>query len=313
MALIPGICSQCGATLSVDAKKDAMVCPYCKTPFIVEKAIQNFNNTYNITNNITAQNVIVQQFERDFDIVGGVLRKYKGESVNVVIPNGVSSIGTGAFENTMIVSVTMPDDVINIQERAFYCCIALKEISFSQNLISIGAYAFSYCEKLLQVIFPDKLESIGEHAFTDCNSLQEVSFPQSLIELSSRSFCNCIKLTQTVLPDYLEIVGDSVFEGCINLKRAYLPMCLLNEQENIGRIFASSSSYPPIGCPKLLNIYIDDELLKEDDELYAYFPYTKFGERKIRRNECRCQYCGGEFIGIPFLKYCEKCGKRKDY
>lgn len=50
MPLIPGICTNCGATLSVDQANECMVCPYCDTPFIVEKAVNNFNNTYNITN-----------------------------------------------------------------------------------------------------------------------------------------------------------------------------------------------------------------------------------------------------------------------
>lgn len=317
MPLIPGICSQCGATLSVDEKEDAMICPYCKTPFVVEKAIQNFNNTYNITNNITAQNVIVQQqVQKDFDIIGGVLKKYKGESVNVVIPHGVSSIGEGAFENTMINSVKMSNDIISIQRKAFYHCIALKEVSFSKNLVSIGDYAFSYCEELSQITFPDKLKSIGKWAFCGCESLQGVSFPQSLVELESRSFYECKRLTQIVLPDYLEKAEAAVFDGCINLKRAYLSMCLLDAKEDIGCIFAHetfSEDFPYcVGCPKLLNIYIDGEILEKDDELYDYFPYTKLGERKIRRDEGRCQYCGNMFTGMFFLK-CERCGRKKDY
>lgn len=71
--LIPGICTQCGATLSVNKRENTMVCPYCNTPFIVEKAIQNFNTTYNIT----AQNVFVQEANREFEIIGGVLKNIK--------------------------------------------------------------------------------------------------------------------------------------------------------------------------------------------------------------------------------------------
>lgn len=87
--LIPGICIQCGATLSVDKGKDAMVCPYCNTPFIVEKAIQNSSNVYNIT----AQNVYVQgDIEKEYEIKGGVLTKYNGNSLHIKIPQGVKKL-----------------------------------------------------------------------------------------------------------------------------------------------------------------------------------------------------------------------------
>lgn len=41
--LVPAICTQCGAKLEVDPTQDAAVCRYCNTPFIVEKAIQNYS------------------------------------------------------------------------------------------------------------------------------------------------------------------------------------------------------------------------------------------------------------------------------
>ena len=41
--LVPAICTQCGGQLEVDPTQEAAVCKYCGTPFIVEKAIQNYN------------------------------------------------------------------------------------------------------------------------------------------------------------------------------------------------------------------------------------------------------------------------------
>ena len=41
--LVPAICTQCGARLEVDPAQDAAVCRYCNTPFVVEKAIQNYS------------------------------------------------------------------------------------------------------------------------------------------------------------------------------------------------------------------------------------------------------------------------------
>ena len=41
--LVPAVCTQCGASLEVDPSQEAAVCRYCNTPFIVEKAIRNYN------------------------------------------------------------------------------------------------------------------------------------------------------------------------------------------------------------------------------------------------------------------------------
>ena len=49
MPLVKAQCTNCGATLDVDSAHDAAVCKFCGTPFIVEKAINNYNTT-NVTN-----------------------------------------------------------------------------------------------------------------------------------------------------------------------------------------------------------------------------------------------------------------------
>ncbi len=52
MPFVPAKCTNCGASLTVDNTKEAAVCEFCGTPFIVEKAIANItmngNNTVNI-------------------------------------------------------------------------------------------------------------------------------------------------------------------------------------------------------------------------------------------------------------------------
>nr|MCR4594117.1 hypothetical protein [Clostridiales bacterium] len=50
MSLVQAKCTNCGANLEVDNTKDAAICPACNTPYIVEKAINNYNNTININN-----------------------------------------------------------------------------------------------------------------------------------------------------------------------------------------------------------------------------------------------------------------------
>lgn len=55
MALVPAICTQCGAQIEVDDTHEAGICKHCGTAFITEKAINN----YNITNNYNIQNAVI--------------------------------------------------------------------------------------------------------------------------------------------------------------------------------------------------------------------------------------------------------------
>ena len=50
MPLVNAKCTNCGANIKIDDNKEAAVCEFCGSAFIVEKAINN----YNITNNINA-------------------------------------------------------------------------------------------------------------------------------------------------------------------------------------------------------------------------------------------------------------------
>ena len=67
MPLVPAKCTSCGATLTLDPSQDAALCPFCNTPFIVEKAINNYTtvNNYNTTQNITAETVIMQNSRQE--------------------------------------------------------------------------------------------------------------------------------------------------------------------------------------------------------------------------------------------------------
>lgn len=54
--LVKATCPNCGAPLKVDPSKDAAICEFCNTPFIVDKAINltminSGNKTFNVNFN----------------------------------------------------------------------------------------------------------------------------------------------------------------------------------------------------------------------------------------------------------------------
>lgn len=54
MPLVKVQCTNCGGNLEVDSSKEAAICPFCNTPYVVEKAITQYvtKNTYNKNINI---------------------------------------------------------------------------------------------------------------------------------------------------------------------------------------------------------------------------------------------------------------------
>lgn len=60
MPLSKAQCTNCGGVLEVDSSKDAAICPFCNTPYVIEKAITLFQNNYN-NFNITVEGVKPEQ------------------------------------------------------------------------------------------------------------------------------------------------------------------------------------------------------------------------------------------------------------
>ena len=62
MPLVKAQCTSCGANLEVDESKEAAICPFCNTPYVVEKAINQFqvnNAKLNIQNaNINVSGIL---------------------------------------------------------------------------------------------------------------------------------------------------------------------------------------------------------------------------------------------------------------
>ena len=52
MPLVPAVCPNCKGTLEVNPAQDAAICRFCGTPFIVEKAINQYNTTNNFNANV---------------------------------------------------------------------------------------------------------------------------------------------------------------------------------------------------------------------------------------------------------------------
>ena len=80
----------------------------------------------------------------DFIIENGVLKKYVGPGGDVVIPEGVTSIGKGAFSGChLLTAVTIPNTMASIEDWAFDACDALRDITIQTDAVKIGQKVLS--------------------------------------------------------------------------------------------------------------------------------------------------------------------------
>lgn len=127
------------------------------------------------------------EYNPDFLVAGTTLLAYRGEAVDVVIPDDVKVIGEYAFETRPdIVHVSLPDDMEEIGARAFFGCEQLKEVSMPSSLAVIGFEAFGCCP-LLEKINLAHVAEIDEEAFMDCKKLESVELA-AVKKLGSRAF-----------------------------------------------------------------------------------------------------------------------------
>ena len=103
-------------------------------------------------------------------IVNGILIDATLCEGDVVIADGVTSVGNYAFEH----------------------CKALTAVTIPDSVTSIGDGAFLGCTSLTSVTIPDKVTSIGIYAFDDCTSLTSVTILHPACEIydADNTICN---------------------------------------------------------------------------------------------------------------------------
>ena len=149
-------------------------------------------------------------------------------------------------------------------------CPSLEEVRLPEGLVSIGANAFSFCDKLHTVNFPSTLRTISEGAFSSA------------------------PLASIVLNEGLESIGALAFTGNSNLRTVTLPSTV----KVYSRGFLEyGGSFPSLVIPEGAE-QLDDFLLGSAKRtLCVYIPKTviSFGRRMLADGSIRIYTPEGSF------------------
>ena len=88
-----------------------------------------------------------------------------GLKTEVVIPEGVTEIGEGAFSCSYMPSVRLPSTLKKIEKQAFMYAHNLTKITLPDGLETIGDEAFDGCYFKKAIVLPASIKSIGKKAF----------------------------------------------------------------------------------------------------------------------------------------------------
>ena len=104
----------------------------------------------------------------------------------------------------------IPDGFLNGKDK-------LKTLVLSNNIVEIGASAFSGCKSLTGFRFPNKLKSIGDYAFNNCTELTQATLPDAVEKVAAGAFMYCAKLKSISLGEKLSELADDAFGECPSL------------------------------------------------------------------------------------------------
>ena len=199
---------------------------------------------------------------KDYDFYVGERSPWdskKGQIQNVVIGDGVTTIGKDAFNYSSANSELKTVDLSNatslekIGIRAFFKCSQLENIDLSKavNLKEIGDNAFN-SSGVENVTFPQnsQLTEIGSGVFTLCNNLKNIDSPETVTKIGGSAF-ERTGLTSIKIPASVTNIGGTAFYLCGQLESVtFAPDSKL---EAIGGdAFSGCSALKTISCESAL-------------------------------------------------------------
>ena len=152
---------------------------------------------------------------------------------DVVIPDGVTSIGSYAFNTFSFTSVTIPDSVESIDDYAFRSCTSLAGVTIGSGVTSIGNNAFLGCSALASYTVSEENPVFSTRdgvlfnkdqttlvCYPSGNTRTTYTIPVGVTIVGNSAFRSAAKLTSVTIPKSVTAIGDSAFLDCSKLTSA---------------------------------------------------------------------------------------------
>lgn len=113
---------------------------------------------------------------------------FTSEVGDVLVSCDVVSVGNNAFSNSTVSNIILPNTIESIGSGAFEGCTSLTNILIPQGVKTIEQNTFSGCTSLTQVVLPEGITEVEDNAFNGCQNLQSVTIPSTIQAISDSAF-----------------------------------------------------------------------------------------------------------------------------
>ena len=165
-----------------------------------------------------------------FEIPQGVSEIREGAFKNsaiteIKIPqdSALDTIGNNAFEGSNITSLSLPEAVTVINSETFKNAEKLKAVELGSNVLKIGKSAFEGAKALTEINLPDTLRDVSAYAFKN-TGLVTVNIGNGVVRIGTEAFADNKSLKEVVLGENLEKLGAGSFMNCVALAKINLPL-----------------------------------------------------------------------------------------
>lgn len=196
------------------------------------------------------------QYEYTVDNGAVTIAYYTGSDTEVVIPGliegmPVKAIGEQAFSQSSVISVTIPNSVTIIGQRAFDSCGSLANVTIGNGVTTIETRAFSNCRLLTDVMIGNSVTNIGDVAFAGCIGLTNISLPDSVTRIGEYAFAGCLKLSKLTIGNGVVNIGGAAFKRCTSLGNVRIPDSVVSIG-NFWEVLDENGAF--YGCTSLTNV-----------------------------------------------------------
>lgn len=165
--------------------------------------------------------------------IGALAFNYFGSLTDVTISNTVRSIGKGAFFETGLTNVVIPDSVTSIGFDALLSCRNLQKIEVSsgnKKYMSIDGILYDKDQKTLiacpggrktDVTVPNTVTRIEAYAFENCWNIKNITLSENIKHIYLGAFWNCGGLISITIPAGITFIESDAFKYCSSLKNVY--------------------------------------------------------------------------------------------
>lgn len=194
-----------------------------------------------------------------FDFIAGYTTNYYRNNLSnafcsnkhiesVVLPKWMKQISSAIlYDCENLKSVTLPDGVTEIEDRAFGGCLKLVVPEIPSTVERIGAYAFNKATITQDKLVFDHMV-IGKGAFSYCKGIKSLEITNSGDIIQQYAFNHCSDLKEIKIGEGVKYIGDAAFKSC-KIETAELPSTLTE----IGReVF--------LNCPFLKSLPVDNNV-----------------------------------------------------